>query len=82
MPYIKPERRVAIMVKQEIPLDAGELNFQITTHVRMYIEARGKSYRAYNDVLGALSGVTQELYRREIAPYEDMKKELNGDVYV
>ena len=40
------------------------------------------NYEKYNAVIGALECVKQELYRRQIAPYEDKKCEENGDVYV
>ena len=35
----------------------------------------------YCTVLGALETTKLELYRRHIAPYEDKKREENGDVY-
>jgi len=35
-----------------------------------------------NDVMGALSGASQEFYRRHVAGYEDECIKKNGDVYV
>lgn len=35
----------------------------------------------YSDIVGVLSCVEQEFYRRIASPYEDLKKEENGDVY-
>lgn len=80
MPYIKADRRIAIN-NGEIPKNAGELNYWITTNIRLYLESKGEKYQNYNDVLGVLSAIPLELYRRKIAPYEDLKKEANGDVY-
>jgi len=31
--------------------------------------------------MGVLECIKQEFYRRAVAPYEDKKKEENGDVY-
>ena len=61
--------------------NAGELNYMFAVVINDYIKFKGKSYQTFNDILGALSGQTQELYRRKIADYEDRKCEKNGDVY-
>lgn len=63
------------------PVNAGQLNYQITMLVKEYIELKGGNYQAFNDAMGALEGAKLELYRRKIAPYEDVKIGLNGDVY-
>lgn len=83
MPYIPQEyrRRAA-----EKPSNSGELNYAITRILNGYLEycARedgGSSYTHFNDCLGALEGAKLELQRRVIAPYEDTKMQLNGDVY-
>ena len=36
------------------------------------------NYEKYNAVIGVLECVKQELYRRQIAPYEDEKCKENG----
>jgi len=81
MPYIDPARRVAIN-QGEIPKNAGELNYLLTTNIRLYLGKKGESYQTYNDILGVLSAMPLELYRRKIAQYEDKKKDINGDVYL
>lgn len=84
MPYITPEQRIFCDVtlgdyqRAEHP---GELNFQITGLVREFIEEHGQNYRTYNSAIGVLECAKLELYRRMVAPYEDTKKEENGDVY-
>jgi hypothetical protein len=82
MPYIKPEDRIKFTFCN-IPelLDAGELNFALTMICQDYIKDKGLSYQTLNDVLGALEGCKLELYRRQVAPYEDKKIQANGDVY-
>lgn len=81
MPYIKQHQREDILENVEAPTDPGELNYVITRVVFEYYKGRG-NYQAINDVLGALEGAKLEFYRRVAAPYEDRKKEENGDVYV
>jgi hypothetical protein len=81
MPYIKKERRDAIMSGDE-PRDAGELNFALTTIVDKYLQNRGGlRYAHINEVVGALECAKLELYRRVAAPYEDQKMKESGDVY-
>ncbi len=38
------------------------------------------SYEDYRNFIGELEAAKLEIYRRQIAPYEDSKKEMNGDV--
>lgn len=62
------------------PIGCGQLNYAITILIKEYIEGHGVSYATFNDCLGALEGAKMELYRRKIAPYEDIKIQQNGDV--
>ena len=81
MPYIKPDRRKAILAGAK-PQDPGELNFAITALVDRYLEAKGEiRYAHLNEVIGAIDCAKLELYRRVAAPYEDRKITENGDVY-
>ena len=87
MPYIKKEDRgqyngyiknISNMVNK-LPKDAksGHLNYIITKLLHMTIPIR---YNDYNNLIGMLECAKMELYRRKIAPYEDIKIEQNGDV--
>jgi len=80
MPYITPERREALQ-KGELPENAGELNYLFSVIGGNYIKRKGKSYQTFNDVIGALEGAKLELYRIVCSRYEDLKREINGDVY-
>jgi hypothetical protein len=81
MPYIKKERRDAILSGAE-PQDAGELNFAITITVDKYLENKGDlRYAHLNEAVGALECAKLELYRRVAVPYEDEKIKQSGDVY-
>ena len=81
MPYIKSERRKAILAGAK-PQDPGELNFAVTALVDRYLEDKGGiRYSHLNEVIGALDCAKLELYRRIAAPYEDAKIVENGDDY-
>lgn len=79
MPYISPERRTAYI--DEVPTNAGELNYVLTMVCREYFHHHGGRYQQVNDIVGALEGAKLEFYRRVAAPYEDTKIKENGDVY-
>lgn len=80
MPYISVEDRKLL---DEIPMPAtvGELNYLITRLCCDYLLTGKMSYRALNDVIGALECAKLELYRRIVVPYEQGKMDQNGDVY-
>ncbi len=80
MPYIKQDRRDNLLDLVSVPENAGDLNYFITMACLGYVRYHGENYQRYNDVMGVLAGVQQELYRRRIAPYEDEKIKENGDV--
>jgi hypothetical protein len=79
MPYITADERLEM--QSEGPTTPGRLNLAITQLILWYIQKKGLNYTHLNDVMGALESAKQEFYRRVIAPYEDLKKEENGDVY-
>ena len=91
MPYIINKKRVIVKPSLDIlsdifeelnekeELTAGDLNYIFTSLIKSYVHTKGKSYQSFNDVIGALEGCKLELYRREVGPYEDVKKAINGD---
>lgn len=79
MPYISKDKRILLTVDR--PVTPGELNYKITLLLNEYLLTKGRTYTSINDILGALEGAKLEFYRRIAVPYEDMKKEQNGDVY-
>jgi len=89
MPYIKKEDRevldyhiqqLANLISFEDEFD-GLVNYSIT---KLIVEIKKRvdfKYHEYNSIIGALECCKLELYRRQIAPYEDKKIKTNGDVY-
>ncbi len=88
MPYIEREERAryekliqeSIDLFSHLPTDKidGHLNYFITRLLAgLYIP----SYFNYNRVQGLLECIKQEFYRRRVAPYENEKMRLHGDVF-
>ena len=72
-------------IVQELPgLDeeealGGHLNFCISYILtRLFIEK--SQYVRINTLMGAIEGAKLEFYRRHVVPYEEKKREENGDV--
>jgi hypothetical protein len=93
MPYIPAKARKEIDSGKN-PEAIGELNYKITKEIMKYLSLlnfrkaiQGKklivqnNYADYNEVMGVLECVKQELYRKVISKYEDKKCKLNGDVF-
>ena len=80
MPYIDMSRRAAICFDNATLETPGELNYQISSLINIYLKG-GLSYADINEVIGVLECAKLELYRRVAAPYEDKKCLENGDVY-
>jgi hypothetical protein len=82
MPYIKQERRALLFPSTDVgAANPGELNFQLSVIVRLYMAAHVLNYQTINDIIGALESAKAEFQRRVVAPYEDQKLKENGDVY-
>lgn len=82
MPYLPHARRVNLR-DAPTPTLPGDLAFLLTDMCLDYLlGAPGTvNYAKLNAAIGALECTKLELYRRMIAPYEDLKRHENGDVY-
>ena len=78
MPYIDKQFRLNVLVQ---PIGPGELDYQLTMCVIEYLNRTGHNFLVMNSIVGVLDNVKNEFQRRIMHPYEDKKKELNGDVY-
>ena len=79
MPYVDQRAREGLAITNK-PMTPGGLNYLITKMCLEFV-APNKTYDGYNEVIGVLECAKLEFYRRAVAVYEDLKKELNGDVY-
>lgn len=81
MPYINGDARLRLK-NEDIPQDAGELNYMITKLIDGYLKRKGTiRYTYLNEIIGVLECAKLEYYRRIVAYYEDKKIVENGDVY-
>lgn len=80
MPYIRQSGRDDMLSGKRTADNAGDLSFGLTTLVHLYVEKHGLCYQTLNDVVGALEGTKAEFQRRVVAPYEDGKIAVNGDL--
>lgn len=90
MPYISKQSRAqfstelaSLIYRLHQNPEIGNLNYVITTLCDAYLDFhdRGPKYADLNAVIGVLESAKLELYRRRVAPYEDQKRQENGDAY-
>ena len=88
MPYIKSKLmrgRLNILVGQFIFMMEAQFNPSfITGNLNYFLFKLAKksctNYESYRNFIGELEAAKLEIYRRQIAPYEDKKIQENGDV--
>ena len=91
MPYIKQEYRNALhdsldelsdvidsLHRYQLQHRDGLLNYTITRLIKDLYPAA--TYHDYNEVIGMLECCKLEMYRKMVAPYEDVKELENGSV--
>jgi len=87
MPYIKEKERVKFekVIKDLVKLLekdkenlAGNLNYVVTSIIKRL--SKNLRYKKANEIIGALECIKLEYYRRVLAPYEEQKRKLEGDV--
>ncbi len=85
MPYIAQGRRsfiepMLIELGKHI-VKSGELNYAFTILAREYMKKHRECYDTHNDIIGAFENAKNEWQRRQLHPFEDLKRAANGDVY-
>lgn len=78
MPYIKSDEKILAFGE---PDTAGKLSYVITMAYQYYLRKQKFSYSALAMVAGVLILTLFEYVRRIVNPYEDRKKDANGDVF-
>ena len=81
MPYIKKEDRDEIDLGFRTAETVGELTYVLYStcldYMHQYPDA---GFTVRSELLAALEATKFELYRKHLAPYEDVKQQENGDV--
>ena len=88
MPYINQTDRVKFnyaldvlaMLLKGNPNYEGDLNYCLGYLVTSLLQDNLR-YAEVNRIIGALECAKLEIYRRLVAPYEDLKVDENGDVF-
>ncbi len=85
MPYINKTQRRYLEDKLKPllelpPLEIGSVNYVITKFILSQLPLHPR-YSDYNSMMGVLTSVQHEIYRKRIADYEDKKCKENGDVF-
>jgi hypothetical protein len=89
MPYIPKSEREQFQELTELinktiiegpSCTKGQLNYLMTKLALAYMSRCGKNYNTMNDVMGVFTNAANEFYRVQVAPYEDLKIDENGDV--
>ena len=88
MPYIKKDKRLRYDIQLEILADlinevpeeekAGVVNYVVTRIIHRVFQP--PKYNTYNSAMGVLECIKQELYRKVVAPYENLKEKEHGSV--
>lgn len=84
MPYIKSHERNNLatelfMLSVKITT-VGQLTYVFYKLALGFVKRQGVCYQNYALVLGALTSVQQEFYRKEVSQYEDEKELENGSI--
>lgn len=90
MPYIKQTDRenldesigrLAVEINMVDDGKAGKLNYSITKLIgETYGPIENLRYSDFNEIIGMLECCKMEFYRKQCAPYEDIKLKENGSV--
>ncbi len=88
MPYIKREERkqyqelineLAARIPEDRMSRPGHMNYLVSLLIEK-VYGKDLRYADHNEVMGFLSGIQLEFYRRKTAPYEDLKIKEEGDL--
>ena len=82
MPYVEKHYRKylnkVVQTMEEYSVEAnGDLNYILFKFCKYHIEP---SYNNYKNFIGELNECVAEIRRRLLAPYEDLKRQENGDI--
>ena len=84
MPYTEQEARERAwnrFHKHHTILNPGDLAYLISQLIDCYLSSGHEGFKALADVDGVLGLSQHEFRRRIVGPYEDRKREENGEVY-
>ena len=78
MPYIDVTKRATAWF---LPEGAGPLCYALSKQIQDYRLRQGDSFATFVDILAALEAAKLEFHRCVMGPYEQKRRESNGDVW-
>lgn len=83
MPYITEKRRHQIDMGYPYSkcMDEGDLAYRLTGEYLLWMRAHEMRFKCFARLVGVIVLSLFEFWWRVVRPYEDKKKEENGDVY-
>lgn len=85
MPYISQTDRIywniplqELLRQIQVGISTGELVYMLTKICQAAMQ--DNHFSDYADIITALECTKLEFYRRQVAPYEDIKIKENGDI--
>jgi len=85
MPYIDNRAelndKLEDLIYQLRGWNSGEINYVISTILWTWFK-ESRSYSTINSIIGVLECIKLEFYRRKATPYEEIKREENGDLEI
>jgi hypothetical protein len=82
MPYLTPERKASLRSTRATA--PGDLAYKVTKLMIDFTgdtEANPASFADHASTIGTVFCAVLEYYRRAAVPYEEVKRQQNGDVY-
>lgn len=80
MPYIPRDRQILLQAGASAE-NVGELTYLLQQDLRDYLLVSDVSYERISQCIAALEGAKADLIHRVLTPYEDVKRNMNGDVW-
>ena len=81
MPYIDPARR-RVLGEEGLSTTPGDIAYLVYREMLHYVNYTGVgvNFSIYAAARGAVELALNEFYERHVKPYEEKKREENGDV--
>lgn len=83
MPFLSPMQKAEVneKMKEGRCLNEGELTYVLTKLIVTNWHSGEGNYAALCQIIGALECTKMQFFKEIVVPYEEKKKQLNGDVY-
>lgn len=81
MPYVQQDIRDEIDAGRA-PENVGELTYYVFVATLRYLNSAPEKFQHFAEAIAALDCAKEEIRRRRLNPYEDHKRQTEGDIVV